>query len=53
MKIPSHLQFYVQFTDQEKQWRPTADLKAERPLKTHVSNKTTLLALPASLDHRR
>jgi hypothetical protein len=31
MKIPSHLQFYVQFTDLEKQWRPAADLKADMP----------------------
>jgi hypothetical protein len=30
-KIPAHLQFYVQFTDREKMWRPAADLKADMP----------------------
>jgi hypothetical protein len=30
-KIPSHLQFYVKFTDGEQLWRPAADLKFDMP----------------------
>ncbi|KAG1673944.1 hypothetical protein FOA52_015699 [Chlamydomonas sp. UWO 241] len=30
-KTPSHLQFYVKFTDGEKLWRPAADLKFDMP----------------------